>query len=434
MTDTDFPTVSSRPLVTDMFYAALPTLPCGSGATGTADSELQADEGLAIDPELGSRIATLLSRLYHGGEGIEITQRQRNGGRRTYQVRCLRHEYRGEEGPHRPASFVESVLRVAQFGAATRMTVTLRWLGGNCWLNLQANPTTLLTGTNAFAADLSLQGAHELLYLFVYPFFLLRRILRAIGPAFDWSAEMAARIYRGDILAHNLQLAFHIPFERAGDARRFLSWLQVSYCLPYVDEHGHTHILGKLLGLRASTQLNGDGRPTGVLLRARQGNNPDLSVNIYAKADTLEPDEKALLGADGVRWLQRNLRVDVTLHKPAIRRLLTAAGMSGAPCTIRSVCRAVLTLDRNSGRLVDWLAREVCVRRLRLPAVVGFRDGDHERAAVKLRGRSVVMAVWPRWLAGEGELRDLLKPPMPRASAPIPSRRGYWWPCDLPSP
>jgi len=46
--------------------------------------------------------------------------------------------------------------------------------------------------------------------------------------------------------------------------------------------------LGELLGLRASTQLDEGGRPTGVLLRAHQGNNSDLSVNVYAKADTLE--------------------------------------------------------------------------------------------------------------------------------------------------
>ncbi len=249
-----------------------------------------------------------------------MTKKQPNGGKRTNRIRSLRHEMRGEEGPHRPATFMVSVLRVAQFGAATRMTVTLRWVGGNCWLNLQANPTTLLTGTNAFAADTGMQG-REQLFLLVYPFFLLRRILRTLDPALDWPAELAARITSGDILVHNLQFAFPIPFAREDDALRFLSWLQVSYCLPYVDERGRTHILGELLGLRATFQLGDDGRATGVLLRARQGNNPDLSVNMYAKADTLEPDEEALLGADGLRWLRRNLRVDVTLHKPAIDRL-----------------------------------------------------------------------------------------------------------------
>lgn len=348
MANADHPTASSRPHVIDMFHAALPTLP----RSGAGHSEPQADADLAIDPKLGSQIASLLSRLYFGREEIPVTKKQPNGGKRTYQVRSLRHDYRGDEGPHRPATFVVSVLRVAGFGATTRMTVTLRWVGRNCWLNLQANPTTLLTGTNAFAADTGLEGERELLFLFAYPFRLLRQILRTIDRSFDWPAEMAERIRHGDITAHNLQIAFPIPFDRALDAHRFLPWLQVSYCLPYVDERRRTCILGGLLGLRASTELDANGRPTGVLLRAHQGNNPDLSVNIYAKAGTLEPDEKALLGKAGLRWLRRHLRVDVTLHKPALDRLFNAAGMAGAPRTIASVCRAVGVLDAGGNRLV----------------------------------------------------------------------------------
>ena len=194
--------------------------------------------------------------------------------------------------------------------------------------------------------------------------------------------------------------------------------LQVSYCLVYVDEHRQSRILGELLGLRASTQLDDAGRPTGVLLRAHQGNNPDLSVNIYAKAGTLEPEEKALLGEAGMHLLRRHLRVDVTLHTPAIDRLFNAAGMAGAPRTIASVCRAVGVLDGNGHRLVDWLAREACVRRLKLPAVVGFRSGDFARAAAKLRGRPAVVAVWPRWLAGGGDLRALLEAELRRGGLP----------------
>ncbi len=194
MTASGYPTASSRSLVIDMLYAALPTLPCG----GAGDPGPQADEGLAIDPELGSRIASLLSRVYHGGDELQVSKELPNGGRRDYQVRCLLHEYRGEEGPDRPASFVKSVLRVAHFGhsgAATRMTVTLRWVGGNCWLNLQASPTTLLTGTNACAADISTNEALELFYLLRYPFFLLLRVLRTIDPEFGWPAELAARLF-----------------------------------------------------------------------------------------------------------------------------------------------------------------------------------------------------------------------------------------------
>src|SRR5919199_686862 len=164
MPDTNYPTASSRPHVTDMYYAALPTLPYGSPGA-------QADEALTIDPELGARIASLLSRLYHNREDVTVTKKQPGGGKRSYQVHCKSQDFHGEEGPDRPATFMVSVLHIAQFGAATRMTVTLRWVGGNCWLNLQANPTTLLTGTNAFAADTGRENANDLFYLLRYPFY-----------------------------------------------------------------------------------------------------------------------------------------------------------------------------------------------------------------------------------------------------------------------
>ena len=114
MANSDHPTASSRPHVIDMFHAALPTLPHG----GAGNSEPQADADLAIDPKLGSRIASLLGRLYHGGEELAVTKKQPNGGERTYQIctyriRRLHHGYRGEEGLRRPAAFMASVLCVA---------------------------------------------------------------------------------------------------------------------------------------------------------------------------------------------------------------------------------------------------------------------------------------------------------------------------------
>ena len=118
MIDTDHPPASSRPHVDDMFYAALTTVPHG----GAGGPEPQADEALAIDPKLGSRIASLLGRLYHDGEELAITKKQPNGGERTYQIRTYRtrrlhHGYRGEEGPHRPAAFMASVLCVTLPGS-----------------------------------------------------------------------------------------------------------------------------------------------------------------------------------------------------------------------------------------------------------------------------------------------------------------------------
>lgn len=77
MANSDHPTISTRPHVIDMFHAALTTLPRG----GAGNSEPQADADLAIDPALGSRIAFLLSRLYHGDEELPVTKEQPNGAR-----------------------------------------------------------------------------------------------------------------------------------------------------------------------------------------------------------------------------------------------------------------------------------------------------------------------------------------------------------------
>ncbi len=62
--------------------------------------------------------SSLLGRIYHYGEELAVTKKQPNGGERTYRLctyrsRRLHHGYRGEEGPHRPAAFMASVLCVA---------------------------------------------------------------------------------------------------------------------------------------------------------------------------------------------------------------------------------------------------------------------------------------------------------------------------------
>ena len=89
MTDADHPTASSRPHVTDMFHAALTTLPHG----GAGSSEPQADADLAIDPKLGSRIASLLSRLYQPVDKIGCrAQRHNRLGRKApmlHSMLCL---------------------------------------------------------------------------------------------------------------------------------------------------------------------------------------------------------------------------------------------------------------------------------------------------------------------------------------------------------
>jgi hypothetical protein len=55
--------------------------------------------------------------------------------------------------------------------------------------------------------------------------------------------------------------------------------------------------------------------------------NADLTVNVYNKLAALGEAETALLDRAQRDWLAKHLRVDITLHPPAIGRLFTAAGL-----------------------------------------------------------------------------------------------------------
>ncbi len=92
----------------------------------------------------------------------------------------------------RETTIMSAELGVAlEGGAPTLLKAGLRWAnyGASCWLNLQAIPTSLLAGTNAFAAETGLAAARERLFLFRFPFLLFGRVLRAFAPSFRWSED-----------------------------------------------------------------------------------------------------------------------------------------------------------------------------------------------------------------------------------------------------
>ena len=57
----------------------------------------------------------------------------------------------------------------------------------------------------------------------------------------------------------------------------------------------------------------------------------------------------------------------------------------------------------------DRLLREALATKLQMPAVAGFRPGLLQAAQDKLSGRPRTMAVWDDWVAGRGDLRELLQ-------------------------
>jgi hypothetical protein len=77
--------------------------------------------------------------------------------------------------------------------------------------------------------------------------------------------------------------------------------------------------------------------------------------------------------------------------------------------TVAAWCRALAEFPGGEDGFRDWLLQEALATKLKLPAVAGFRPGLLEAARDKLSGRPRTMAVWERWVAGRGDLRNLLQ-------------------------
>jgi hypothetical protein len=372
-------------------------------------------ESLPLRPDEGRGIAQLLGQMHKDGDEVIVEGKHPDGRTLRHYVTCPRFSAISESdiANNRSASAVAELRVAADGGAPTLLKVKLRWVnrGGDCWLNMQGNPTSLLAGTNVFAAATGLAVDRERLYLLRFPFLFLRRVLRAVDPAFRWSDATAARIKSGEFSLHNVQLAMYLPFAGDGELRRFLRWLRAVYCTPIVDERWSSFLLGEYIGLRVEAISDARGDPTGVMFRAfrNAAGNTDLAVNFYDKLAALGEAGTALLGRPQRDWLAKHLRVDITLHPPAIGRLFTAAGLPRTRPTAAAWCRALAEFPGGEDGFRGWLLQEALATKLKLPAVAGFRPGLLEAARDKLSGRPRTMAVWDDWVAGRGDLRQLLQ-------------------------
>ncbi len=416
--------------VVDTFHAGVQvpnTLPSPHDSNINKWSKRWTDDEVddVVPPRRGGagRIADILGQMHREGREMQIEMGVTKDCKLRYRVVCAR--YDGPSGSDISTKRVASAraeLHVWLEGRVrTILFVELRWInqGAGCWLNVQASPTTLLVGGNAFAAKTGLDPDRERLYLYRYPFLLLGRILRAVDRTFAWSDDAAACIKAGAFKLHNAQLAFYMPFASRAELRRFLRWLDAVFCTPIVTGTWSSRTLGKYLRLNVESWPDARGCPTGVMLRAYRNaaRNSDLTTNFYDKAATLKKAGRAALGGPRRDWLLRHLRVDVTLHPPAIGRLFTAAGLAGEPCTVSTWCRALAQLDGKEDRFREWLTHEALERRLRLRAVAGFDIDALQRARDRLSGRPRLMAVWDDWLAGKGGLRQLLHAQVPDGAA-----------------
>jgi hypothetical protein len=255
------------------------------------------------------------------GAELEVTQRLKSGTARIdMRVRCVKFSRRGNAGARTTDASFELEVSNARTSTRTLMKGAVRWVnaGASCWLNLQANPTSLIIGTNALAVALGHQKSEEL-RLFRIPFFVLQQVLRAADPGFKFSKKTRGRIRSGEIALHNVQLAMYLPMDSRAELRFFLNWLYATFCTPIVLPNWETTLLGEYLGLRVDWRLGPDARPTGVMFWRRADKDHALiTVNFYDKLVTLSDQERALLGGQALDWLGQHLRLardDLTLRR-----------------------------------------------------------------------------------------------------------------------
>ncbi len=83
--------------------------------------------------------------------------------------------------------------------------------------------------------------------------------------------------------------------------------------------------------------------------------------------------------------------------------------MSRTHPTVAAWCRALAEFPGGEDGFRDRLLHEALATKLKSPAVAGFHPGILEQARDKLSGRPRLMAVWDKWVAGRGYLRELLR-------------------------
>lgn len=427
---------SSQTYVIDTFHAGVSSTDSGRRAdtddictdAGIEDEDL----GLRVTHDVGRRVAAALRRLWRSLDRTATISSRVPGGDLAlcHQVRIAAfQETVGADG--RPARMRSTLWAThSAVGSSTPIVVELRWVNrgarglGTCWLNLRANPSSLMAGTNALPVDIGLAADRTRRILFRWPFHLLRAVVRDRDPGFGWDADVAAALRSGEISLHNLQVALLLPMADGGELSRFLAWLYLTYCTPWPGPDGALNLLCGRLGMRGSGRLEGGGIE-GVMLRGFCGpvrrRHPSLTVNFYAKNPTLHDAELRLLrragGDELVGWLARTLRLDLTLHRPLLARLIRAGARAAgaedwdpAKPTEAAVHRAIRALDDSGGGFDRWLLRAALVETLRLPSLLRFEPRDLEGIRRGLRRRRELTAVFdPWWDGGEADLGERLR-------------------------
>ena len=219
----------------------------------------------------------------------------------------------------------------------------------------------------------------ELRCLLRLPFDALAAVLGRIKPDFAWQPVTARRIRKLLFRINNVQLftCLPVPQEERG---KLLGLIRCLVSVPFGDGRGRFRLIADALNVRVDARHRGDDDVQTLLVVCRVGGRAALSINMYEKDAKVAADNRAsgagILGLADEAGLRNAIRLDLTLHEPALRELFREAGiagMDGAAMMAASFVKAVRRLERGKGRsgkaCLAWLldyAFEQCLPLLKL--------------------------------------------------------------------
>ena len=274
---------------------------------------------------------------------------------------------------------------VAASGRQTSINVTLRLdPHGRRWLNVRANPTSLLNGSNVVAVSLAgMSPAEEMRCLLRLPFDALTLVLRAIEPDFAWHKSTRRRIKRLLFRLSNIQIFTYLPIA-SSQRVRFLGFLRAALSTPFGDGAGQYRTLADVLNVRIDSRMNDADDLETLLIVCRAGGRAGLSINQYLKDAKVTTDARTAgvspMALGGGCDLANAIRLDLTLHEAALRDLMAEAKLgkkTTLPLTAANFVKAARRLDRGKGesglRSLNWLLHYAFDKRLPLLRLLNYR-------------------------------------------------------------
>ena len=388
-------------------------LAIGRQASSSEDGPAASEEGvgLKLSEKEHGRITKLMQKAVEtsqSGEPFQLAGKI-NGSRITHTIRVSCTRGVGEDAADGTATREFRMDIKCANGQHTAIILRLqRDKNGSFWLNLRANPSSLINGYNALGVALNgMSPNDERGRLLRTPFEVLRRLLREVDPKFEWEPETKARIKKLLFKACPVQVFTYMataPFA----LDQWLGYLRAVLSCPLGNGDGGYCLLADLLGIELDSRARG-GPVQGLLLRFMKHGRVELSVNLYDKIAAARVDAaktNSEVGDAKVRdFLSKHVRVDATLHDAVLRELMAEAKLGSKDTVLLTADmfnRAVGVLNRGKGKsgqkFVPWLLNYIFDDRLPLLSLLQYRPGLVDKVRVDLADYNAdAAAVFDEW-------------------------------------